>query len=552
MRIDAVYRNARIRTMDEARPLATAFAVLHGRIVALDAEAEALAASAARVVDLGGAPVVPGFNDAHHHLSMRGQRLRGVDLRDTAVASLDELAAAVAAAAERAEPGAWIYGSGYDQNKLGGHPTAEALDRAAPANPVWLEHVSGHMGVGNTAAFERAGYAGREGVPDIDGGLVARDGDGRAEGLIAERAMDVIVGVFKPLPVDEIVENIGVGSDTALAEGITSITEPGVGTVNGIGSSFVDVHAYLRARETGRLRIRAQVMPYITTLHELQGPAGDAGFGLDLGVRTGLGDDFVKIGPMKVLTDGSLIGRSAAMRCCYAGSDDSGFMAWDLAELRGIVRDAHRLGFRCALHAIGDQAIDHVLDLIDEVQRELPREDVRHRIEHLSVASDEQIARVKALGMVAVPQGRFITELGDGVMAALGEERSALAYRAKGLLDAGLEMPGSSDSPVVEGAPLLGIHDLVNRRTASGRVMTASERITPEQALRAYTVGSAYAGHEEAVKGRLVEGMLADAVVLDADLLEIDPERIAEVGVQATVVGGELAYDAAGFASASA
>lgn len=544
MRVDAVFTGGRIRTLDPTRPSARALAVSGGRILALDDEADALARHATAVYDLAGAPVVPAFNDVHHHLTMRGQRLRGVDLRGVTVASLDELYAAVAAAAATAEPGAWVYGAGYDQNKLGErHPSAAALDAVAPANPVWLEHVSGHMGVGNTAAFARAGYAGRAGVPDVDGGFVARDDDGRAAGLVQERAMDVIVGVFKPIPVEEIVRTIEVASRVALTEGIASITEPGIGTTSGIGNSPLDLHAFQTARERGVLGVRAQVMPYITTVRALATPGDGDGWGLDLGLRTGLGDEWLRIGPLKVLTDGSLIGRSAAMTACYHGSDSAGYMAWDVEELATILRGAHRRGFRIATHAIGDRAVQHVLDIFERLLAEHPRPDARHRIEHFQVADDEQIARTAKLGLIPVPQGRFISELGDGVIRAMGPERLPLTYRVRAMLDAGLPVPGSSDAPVAEASPILNMHDLVNRVTADGVAFSPAEAVTPEQALTMYTVHSAYASGEERDKGRLAEGLLADFVVLSDDLLAVPPERLDTVRVGATVVGGQPAFD---------
>lgn len=543
MHFDAVFTGGRIRTMDPERPEAHAIGIIDGRIRALDDDVTRLPAR--QTFDLGGAPVVPAFNDVHHHLSMRGQRLNGVDLRASAIGSMDELYDAVSAAAREAQPGEWIYGSGYDQNKLSdAHPLAAELDRRAPDNPVWLEHVSGHMGVANSRAFAIAGYAELTDVPDVDGGHVARTDDGRtAAGLVEERAMDLITRVYKPLPVDDIVRNIRTASEQALREGIGSITEPGIGTIAGIGNSPLDLHAYLTAAETGALGVRATVMPYLTTLHRIVGRGDATGEGLDLGLRTGMGDEWLRIGPVKVLTDGSLIGRSAAMTCCYHGEESSGYMAWDVDELTELLRGAYRLGFRLATHAIGDAAVDHALDIIEGAQRDFPRTDPRNRIEHFGVASDEQIARAARLGVIGVPQPRFITELGDGMARALGPERTPLCYRVRSLIDAGIRVPGSSDAPVVDGSPILGIHDFVNRRTASGAEFGPAETITAEQALRAYTVDSAYASHEDTLKGDLSIGKLADFTVLSDDLLQVPAEALRGVQVGATVVGGEIRYD---------
>jgi predicted amidohydrolase YtcJ len=540
MRVDAIYEGGRLVTMDPARPRAHRIGVLDGRIVGFDEELDGV--GAARTVDLGGACAVPGFNDSHHHVSMRGRRLRALDLRSHVVTSLDQLYAAVAQAAAALPRDAWLHASGYDQNLIGAHPLAERLDEVTGGRPIWIEHVSAHMGVANTEAFARAGFPRRDGVPDVEGGHVVRGPDGRPAGLLQERAMPLVRSAFEPLPVAEIEANIAEASRVALAEGLTSATEPGIGTIDGLGNSPLDLHAFQRARESGALGVRMTLMPYVTALHAVAGEDGLRG--LDLGLRSGFGDQWLRIGPVKILTDGSLIGRSAAMTCCYAGEDDNtGFMLFEPQDMAPMLIGAHRAGWQVAAHAIGDAAIDHVLDVYEQAQRDHPRPDTRHRIEHFAVADDRQIARAAALGVVAVPQGRFITELGDGMRAALGPERSEHCYRMRSLLDAGMVLPGSSDAPVVDGAPLLGIHDMVNRRTRSGQELAPGERVTVEQALRAYTHGSAYAVHEEHRKGTLTTGALADFTVLSEDLLAVEPEGIGGIDVLATVVGGELAYE---------
>lgn len=287
------------------------------------------------------------------------------------------------------------------------------------------------------------------------------------------------------------------------------------------------------------------VMPYLTVLRDLGlFQPGERWFGLDLGLRSGFGDEWLRVGPTKVLSDGSLIGRSAHMCCGYHDDPDNrGFLQFEREELREMVVEAHRCGWQVAAHAIGDAAIGAVLDILTEAQERHPRADARHRIEHFAVASDAQVRRAAELGVVPVPQGRFVSELGDGMLAALGPERSRRCYRMRSVLDAGMVLPGSSDAPVAHGSPILGIHDMVNRRTASGAPLAPEEALTPLQALHAYTVGSAHAVHEEGRKGVLRRGMLADVAVLSDDLLNVAPDRIKDVSVGATVVGGRVAHD---------
>ncbi|MEV8143735.1 amidohydrolase [Specibacter sp. NPDC078709] len=545
MRIDAIFDNGRFRTMDPDRPSASRLGVLNGRIVGFDEELDGVTAD--RVIDLAGAPVLPGFHDAHYHVSLTGARLASIDLRPGTVNTLDELYEAVRRGAEALPSGEWVRGSGYDQNIIGAHPTAAGLDRVAGGRPVLIEHVSGHMVVANTEAFNRAGYPGAVGVPDVSGGHVARLPGGRALGLLQETANGLIYNIVRPIPLDDVQRNIGLASAQAVKFGLTSLTEPGLGAMEAVGNSPVDFHSYQLALETGTLKPRMTLMPFISTLHGIDGYKDGSlerdWFGLDLGIRTGFGGDRLKLGPVKIVSDGSFIGRSAAMHHCYHGEPhNKGFMQVDPEELAAMIIGAHRAGWTVATHAIGDQAMDHAMDAVEQAQRVAPRAGVRHRIEHFALASDAQIARAAMLGIIPVPQGTFISDFGDGMMAAVEPENQHNIYRMKSLLDAGIVLPGSTDSPVSNGNPLRSIHDMVNRRTESGAIMGPAERLTVEEAVRAYTYGSAYAVNEEHNKGTLSRGMLADFTVLSDDLFTIEAERIADVTVGATVIGGKTVY----------
>lgn len=542
MLIDAIFTNGRIRTMDPEHPAAHRIGVLHGRIVGLDSDLDGV--TARRIIDLQGAPVLPGFHDAHHHLSLTGARLASLDLRHSAVPTMEGLYAAVARKAAELPANAWVRGSGYDQNFLGGHPTAEGLDAAAGGRPVILEHISGHMITVSSRALELAGYPGRDGVPDVDGGFVARTPDGRAQGLLQEKAMELIYDLVRPMNLEEVQRNLSLSGNQAVRYGLTSVTEPGIGASKMLGNSPVDFHSYQQAVENGVLSTRVTLMPYCTTLHDVSGFKEHGWFGLDLGIRTGLGDDRLRVGPVKIVSDGSFIGRSAAMHHCYHGEPGNhGVMQFDPAELQAMIVGAHEAGWTVATHAIGDAAIDHVMDAVQEAQRRLPRPDARHRIEHFALATEAQIARAAGLGLTAVPQGVFISDFGDGMMAAVDPELAPLIYRMKSLLGAGMVLPGSSDSPVSDGNPLVSLHDMVNRRTASGAVLGPEERLTVQEAVRAYTYGSAYAVGQEQDKGTLRAGQLADFVALSDDLFAVPKETIKQVTVAATVINGEVAFD---------
>ncbi|GAA1608402.1 amidohydrolase [Actinoplanes couchii] len=541
MKLDVIFENALFRTVDDARPTARRAGVWRGRIAALDDDLDGVTAH--RVVDLGGATVVPGFHDAHQHFSMVGREKLQLDLSVSVAPTLEALLDAVAERVGRVPAGAWVIGNGYDQNKIGVHPTAQQLDRIAPEHPVWLVHTSKHMAVANSAAARAAGFTGLDALPDVPGGTVVRD-RGVPTGLLQETAMNPVSAVLFPVPLPQMAQALAAASEHCLAEGITSVTEPGIGGVGGLGSTRADLRAFQDARDSGLLRVRATVMPYIEALHDF-GPigGGENGFGLDLGLRSGLGDDWVRVGGVKIVSDGSLIGRTAAMCCDYHDAPgERGYLRVDAGDLRSQIVGAHRNGWQVATHAIGDAALDVVLDAYAEAQRSFPRADTRHRIEHCAVASPGQVRRIVELGLIPVPQGRFVSEIGDGLLAAMGPERAAGLYRMRTWVDAGVELPGSSDAPVVDSPPLWGLHDMVNRRTASGAPFVPSEALTAAQALRAYTHGSAYATHQEHVKGRIVPGLLADLAVLDRDPVAVAAEEIRDLRVLGTIVGGEIAY----------
>jgi predicted amidohydrolase YtcJ len=546
---DLLLVNANVRTMDPARPQATVVAVAGGKIVGVGDDAPELAVGvrAGNVIDLKGATLIPGFHDAHNHMIGFGLSLTELDLR---VDSLDELYARVAARAAATPAGEWIVGAGYDQTKTGAHPHRDVLDRIAPDHRVWLRHTSGHMCVVNSLVLHDLGIDAD--APHLDGGRVTADASGRPTGLMEERAQELVGNLTHPYPLATLTDAVAAAGERYLREGLTSVTEAGVGG-GWIGQSPVELAAYVAARDQDRLHVRVELMVISDAFHPLAAhPSDGIETGIDLGLRTGFGDDWLRLGPMKIFTDGSLAGRTAAMSAPYDGeprggdTGNRGYLQADADRLVAAIIAAHQAGWRVAAHAIGDRAIDLALDAFDAAAAKYPRRDPRHRIEHFAAARPDQVARVAALGVIPVGQGRFATELGDGMLASVGKDRHSWLYRQRSLLDAGVALPGSSDRPVVTGTPLLGIHDMVNRRTASGAPFNAGEAVTAEEALRAYTWGSAYASKAEHVKGSIEVGKLADFAVLSEDPTAVSPDRIAGLEVIATIVDGELRYSALG------
>lgn len=274
-------------------------------------------------------------------------------------------------------------------------------------------------------------------------------------------------------------------------------------------------------------------------LHDVAAdPADRVPRAIDLGLHTGFGDDMLSLGAMKLWTDGGMIARTAALSEPYAGTTNSGQLAESEEFMRAAIVDGHHAGWQLAIHAIGDRAIDFTLDAVAEAQRQRPRDDARHRIEHCGLVRPDQLERIAALGLIPVVQPTFLWSYGDDYSEIMGEERAPWMYRGRSFLDHGITVAGSSDRPVADGSPLRAIEFMVRRRSSGGRAVGPDEAITVDEAIRAYTLGSAYACRKEHVLGSLTPGKLADLVVLGDDPRTSD--AIADIPVLATMVGGNL------------
>jgi predicted amidohydrolase YtcJ len=535
--LDLLLRDARMITVDDAHPTASAVGVLGGRIVGLDEDVAGLPARS--VVEVDGAVVVPGFGDAHNHMAWFGQSLGEIDL--SAAETLAAVEEAVARDAADRPGDAWVVGAAYDDTVIGAHPDRHLLDRAGAGRPVWLKHRSGHMSVVSSEVLRRCGVL--DGGADAPaGGVVVRDGSGAPTGLLQERAQQLVDALVKPYPLDELATALGRASEVYAAEGLTHVVEAGIG-LGLIGRSPVEAAAYVLARDLGLLRTRVELMVASDTLHPLTAHPDDGiDVGLDLGLRTGFGDDRLRLGPMKIWLDGSLIGRTAALSEPFSDHGTAVYQD-DPAELRRRMVDAHRAGWRVAAHAIGDEAVDLALDAFAEAGRLHPRGDVRHRIEHAGVVRPDQLERFADLGVVPVPQPRFLHAVGDTMAAAVGPKRAGWLYRHRSFLDAGLRVPGSSDRPVAPGAPLLGMQSMVVRRSSGGSVIGPDERVSAQVALRAYTLDEAWASHDERTRGSVSPGKVADLVLLADDPTHVDADRIGSIGVLATLLAGTPVHD---------
>lgn len=521
--LDVRFTNGQVLTMDPAYPQASEVGVWAGRVVGVDAEVAGLPAR--RVVDLRGATVLPGFVDAHVHLVWTGLGAAAPTVAPCAV--VDDVLAAVGRAALARAPGEWVDVVGYDQRPLGRHLTAAELDTVSAGRRVFLVHDCGHAGVVNSAVL----------------GLLP-PGTGHHEGVLTEADFAAVRQLRQPYPLHELVAAIERAGRQCLAEGVTACAEAGIGG-GLISHSPIELAAYQRARQQGRLPLRVQLMVTAQALHPVLAHHSDGmPSAIDLGLHTGFGDQWLSIGALKIFADGGMAPRTAALTSPYAGTDSTGQLYADAELLHDTIVDGHRAGWQLAVHAIGDRAVDLALGALAQAQRRHPRADARHRVEHAGLVRPDQLAAFAAAGATAVVQPSFLWYFGDDYAAIMGQQRAPWLYRGRGFLDAGVALAASSDRPVTAGAPLRAIQFMVTRASSSGQLIGPQEAITVQQALHAYTAGAARACRWEHELGSIAAGRHADLVVLAQNPLQVDPERIAGIEVLATVVAGEVAHGA--------
>jgi predicted amidohydrolase YtcJ len=527
---DLLLLTGRVRTMDPAHPAASAIAIRMGRIVYVgdDAGANAAAAPGSPVIDLAGRTATPGLNDAHAHPMSVGFALLDLDLSPERNAGIADLQGLVRAAAAGRPPGTWIVGRGYDDARLaeGRHPTRADLDAIAPDHPVVLIRMCHHIGAANSAALRLAGIT--RATPDPDGGIFDRDEHGEPTGVLREVALEMVRAQMPEPDEAAMMAALEAGGREFLRAGVTSGVEAGIRDPR-------ELRAYQRLREQGKLPIRTYLMMIIDeTLDEL----------ISLGIQTGFGDEWLRIGPAKLFSDGSIGGRTAMMHAPYEGQPDNhGLWMLPPEELKAKVRRAHDAGFQVGIHAIGDAAIDLVLDAYEEAQAASPRPDTRHRIEHCSIIDDRILGRIRDLGVVPIPGTSFLRHFRDAYVNNLGAWRIGQAYGMRSFARFGITAAASSDAPVVPVNVLAGVQTMVTRHDILGRPCNPEEAISLEDALRAYTVNGAYASFEEGIKGTLKPGFLGDVTVFETDLAAVAPDALASVGVAYTIAEGNVVYE---------
>lgn len=535
--MDLVLYNGNILTIDPGRPRAQAVAVRDGRIIAVgsDEELTGTLRSAERAVDLQGATLMPGFIDAHTHFVSGGTTLSRVRLGG--LETMAEWQQAVADQVARAEPGQWVVGRGWDDTKRTDKavlPTKEEIDAVSPENPVFLGRADGHVGWTNSLGLQRAGID--RDTPDPYGGHIMKGDGGEPTGVLQETAKLMIERI---LP-EEDYETRVKGLRDALAEaarfGITGIHD---------NAPAEDIALYQDFRARGELTLRVNTLvrgwevpdPFLEPM-------------IKMGVRTGFGDDWIKLGALKLSLDGTLGSRTAAMISPYSDDvDNRGVFRISQEELDPIIERAHRHRIQVALHAIGDDACRMALDAIERATRAYDWPDHRHRIEHEQVITREDMERFPKLGVIASLQPvHGITDL-LWVESRVGPERVKLAYAWRSFLDIGTRIALGTDWPVETLDPRVGLYESVTRQDIHGNPPGGrwrEEALTIEETLKGYTLDAAYAEFAEDRKGSITPGKYADFAILDRDPTQIDPNELMNIEVLGTIVEGKTVFDGDG------
>jgi predicted amidohydrolase YtcJ len=521
---ELVVRRANVITVDTNQPRAQAFAVVNGKFVAVgrDEAIQPFIGVNTRVLDLAGKTVVPGFIDAHAHPGPEypeDSRWASVDCRPEKVRSIEALVAALKRKAERTASGQWIIGARYQETKLRRHPTRWDLDRASTNHPIIISHSSGHQSVCNSLALQLAKVT--SDTPDPAGGKFVRDERGELTGLLQERAAGMVrsAGPRRATPPEaETVAAYRAGFRLYLGRGVTSVHVAGVSPSGA---------AMLERASTDDLPLRLYIMlregSLDNAVERKQASSENAR---------------VRYGAIKLFHGNSVSGQTCWLSKPYENRPDYFGVppARSQDALNELILRVHGAGLQACVHSNGDREIEMVLNAFDHALQQKPRADHRHRIEHCSVVTEAILQRIKKLGLVIVPHS-YIWEHGDK-MENYGAWRWDWMHPARSLIDLGIPMAGHSDDPVSVAEPLLRIQDMVTRTSAEGKVYGARQRVTVEEALRAWTLGGAFASFEENRKGSITTNKLADFVVLSDDLTRAPPDRIRQIAVEKTFVSG--------------
>jgi len=532
---DMVLSNGKVVTVDANESINEAVAVKFGRILAVGSneQIKSLIDSETKVVDLKGRTIIPGLNDSHCHISSADglQRVMGViDVSyEQGVRSLADILDKIAEQVKKTPKGEWINVANEDDSKLveKRHANKYDLDTVAPDHPVMVTHVGGHFSIVNSKAFEMVGVT--KDTPDPFGGRFERDpATGELTGWIHERAVSVLqpIRYGRAPTLEEAIEAIEWMARQYVASGLTC-------AYDGWVSQEVIIRAYQELLKRGELPLRIRLEIWYALMPHLE----------SLGIVQGFGNDMLKIGGIKICADGAVNSRTAAVAEPYLHRPNYyGELSITKEELHRIIVEGYPKGYRFCVHTNGERAINMFLDAIEEAQEKCPRRDPRDRAIHCTVVTPEIIARIKRLGVLPTIFGAYPYYHGDKILPAFGAERLERMFAARSFLNAGIKVAAHSDHKASPYPPLMGIHALVNRRSANNQPIGMSQKISVKEALKLYTINAAYHTFEEDVLGSIEPGKLADMVVLGQDILTVPTETIIDIPIDMTIVDGKIVY----------
>ncbi len=526
---DLIVVNAKVRTMDASKPSAEAVAVLDNKIIAVGSNEEirALVGAKTQAIDAGGKLLLPGFNDSHVHFLDGGLQLSSVDLRDAK--SPAEFAERIKKFAAKLPKGRWILGGTWDHenwtpNNL---PTKELIDAVTPDNPVFVQRLDGHMALANSLALKMAGVTRETKTPA--GGEIVRDSQGNPTGVLKDSAMGFVYKVVPPDTFEQKLEAARAATDYAASLGVTSVQDMSAGT---------DVTVYQELIRQGKLKTRIYAVS----------PLGDWQRWQKTGIRRAFGDEMLRVGGLKGFADGSLGSTTAWFYEPYLDAPNSTGLASDeMPKMFENVTSADKAELQVMIHAIGDRANDEILKVYKRVEKENGKRDRRFRVEHAQHLNADLIRRFAADKVVASMQPYHAIDDGRWAYKRLDERRLKGTYAFRLLLDAGAVLAFGSDWFVAPLNPIAGVYAAVTRRTFDNKNPAGwipEQKISVEEAVRAYTVGSAFAEFQENVKGTIAPGKLADFVILSDDIFSTNPNDIEKTRVVMTVVNGRIVYEA--------
>ncbi|WP_096550189.1 amidohydrolase [Ureibacillus thermosphaericus] len=480
-------------------------------------------------IRLNGRSLLPGFNDAHLHLVLYGVNQLAINCKESGMDSLEAIIHALSEKAKSTPPGRWIRAWGFNERKVTEqrYPTLEELDAISTEHPIIITRTCGHISVVNSKALKLANID--QHTPNPQGGIIEKDQNGHFTGRLIEAA-NMEMNQVASYTEEELLKAIEIANRDFLAAGITSVGEAGAFNAD----SF---RALQIASQQGLLQLR---------IYALLGSLVDSKDFLKKiiasGTLTGTGNEWFKLGPVKLFLDGSSTGPTIATREGYTSDPaNHGILYYSEEEIYNILGHAHKLGYQITVHAQGDKAIEMYLNVVERALKEHPRKDHRHRIEHAGISTPDLQKRIKELGLIPVPNPPFHYEFGESYIHNYGE-RVRYMYPARDFIDQGILAAAGSDSPVTDYNPLVGIHTAVNRKTSEGTPIGENQSINVLEAIRMYTYNGAYASFEEHIKGSIEPGKLADLVVLNDSILNIHPHHIKDLQVDLTMIDGNILY----------